>query len=370
MKYLVVIGTRPEGIKLAPVVRALRQDKRSTSVRVCVTGQHRTMVDQVLSFFKIEPDYDLNVMTKNQQLSSLAAKVLLGLQPVIEEYAPDCVLVQGDTTTALAAALAAAYTRTKVAHIEAGLRSGSKASPFPEEINRLLIGQLASYHFSPTQAAVENLYAEGIRENVHNVGNTVVDALQLTLEQLKKAEETRSATEYFTNINLGNKVIVVTAHRRESFGKPIENICNAILAISETFKDVSIAFAVHPNPNISSVVSKHLEGRERIHLLPPLSYPHLVWLLSKSYLILSDSGGLQEEAPTFKKPILVLRERTERMEGVNSGAALLVGTETQRIVAETSRLLTKPDEYHLMTNIRNPYGDGRSAEQIANILNA
>lgn len=333
-------------------------------MNVCVTGQHREMLDQVLDFFSIVPDYDLNIMAKNQSLFTITAKSLKLLDSVIAESMPDMIIVQGDTTTALVGALAGYYKRIKVAHVEAGLRSFNKFSPFPEEINRILAGHIADLHFAPTQKAKENLLRENIPdETISVVGNTVIDALFMGLDIVKRDEKPFYA--YFDFVDFSKKVILVTGHRRESFGKPFENICNALKVIAED--GVEIVYPVHLNP----VVRKHayaiLRGIENIHLIEPLSYPYLIWLMRKCYLILTDSGGIQEEAPSLGKPVLVIRDVTERTEGIEEGTARLVGTDRKEIVKSVRALFDKR-EYNKMAKARNPYGDGKASVRIAGIL--
>jgi len=366
MKLLFIFGTRPEAIKMAPLIKAF-QKEISFEIKICVTAQHRQMLDQVLDFFDIKPDYDLNMMKSNQSLFDITANVLKGLEKILEGYKPDLIFVQGDTTTAFVGALAGFYKKIKVAHIEAGLRSHNKYSPFPEEINRVLIGHLADYHFSPTERAKENLIKEGIKENIFVVGNTVIDALFLGLNIIKhKGEE--EYLDYFNFINFSKKIILVTGHRRESFGEPFENICNALKEIAENYKDVEIVYPVHLNPNVRKPVNRILNGIDNIYLIEPLSYPYLIWLINKSYLILTDSGGIQEEAPSLGKPVLVMREVTERVEGIEAGTAKLVGTSKDKIISEVVNLLTNKEEYDKMAKAINPYGDGKASVGIIDIL--
>jgi UDP-N-acetylglucosamine 2-epimerase (non-hydrolysing) len=366
MKILFIFGTRPEAIKLAPVIKEF-QKSREFNTRICVTAQHREMLDQVLSFFNIKPDYDLNIMKPNQSLFDITANILKSLKPVLEKEKPDMIFVQGDTTTAFVGALAGFYKKIKVAHVEAGLRSHNKYSPFPEEINRVLVGHLADYHFAPTQRAKENLYKENIKKNVYVVGNTVIDALYLGLEIIKEQGEEKYY-RYFDFIDFTKKIILVTGHRRESFGKPFENICYALKEIADNYEDVEIVYPVHLNPNVREPVNRILKGIKNIHLIEPLEYPYLIWLMSKVYLILTDSGGIQEEAPSLGKPVLVIREVTERIEGIEAGTAKLVGTNKNRIVKEVSKLLEDVDEYNKIAKAINPYGDGKASLRILNIL--
>lgn len=365
-KILFVFGTRPEAIKMAPLVRAFASLTDRFDVRVCLTGQHRQMLDQVMDFFDLKADYDLNLMLPNQTLFDITANALKGLEPVLEDFQPDGVFVQGDTTTAFAGALAAFYKKVKVLHLEAGLRSGQKYSPFPEEINRILAGHIADFHFAPTPQAQQNLHSEGIKENVWVVGNTVIDALLLGLDLIKSRGE-QPYQEKFSFLKPGLRTILVTGHRRESFGKPFEAICNAINTLVNEFDDVQVVYPVHLNPNVREVVFKTLAGNDRIHLIEPLDYPYLIWLMSQSYLVLTDSGGIQEEAPSLGKPVLVMREVTERIEGIQAGTALLVGTDEEKILTEARKLLTSQEAYAQMSNATNPYGDGTTSAMIADL---
>jgi UDP-N-acetylglucosamine 2-epimerase (non-hydrolysing) len=366
MRLLFIFGTRPEAIKMAPLIKAF-QKEISFEIKICVTAQHRGMLDQVLEFFDIKPDYDLNIMRNNQSLFDITTKVLKGLEKILDENKPDLIFVQGDTTTAFVGALAGFYKKIKVAHIEAGLRSHNKYSPFPEEINRVLVGHLADYHFAPTERAKENLIKEGIKENIFVVGNSVIDALFLGLDIIKQKGE-EEYYNYFNFIDFSKKIILVTGHRRESFGEPFENICNALKELAENYKDVEIVYPVHLNPNVREPVNRILRGIDNIHLIEPLSYPYLIWLMNKSYIILTDSGGIQEEAPSLGKPVLVVREVTERVEGIEAGTAKLVGTNKDKIISEVINLLTDENEYNKIAKAVNPYGDGKTSERIINIL--
>ena len=370
-KILFIFGTRPEAIKLAPLIKEFQVHSNIFSVKVCVTGQHREMLKQVLNFFSIRPDYDLNLMKPNQSLYSLTANISESLEDILNEFEPDLIFVQGDTTTAFAGALAGFYNKIKIAHIEAGLRSGSKYSPFPEEINRVLVGHIADFHFAPTEKARANLYNEGIKEHVWVVGNTVIDALYLGLDIIKKDEKLNSEIEsyFYSKINIQNsKLILVTGHRRESFGEPFRNICFALKKIADTFPDVEIVYPVHLNPNVRKPVNEILKGHPRIHLIEPLDYPYLIWLMSKSYLVLTDSGGIQEEAPSLGKPVLVMRDVTERIEGINAGTAKLVGTDAEMIFFNTVKLIEDSEEYNRMARAVNPYGDGNTSLKIIQIF--
>lgn len=364
---LFVFGTRPEAIKMAPMVKTFKKYIEDFNVKVCVTAQHREMLDQVLHFFEIVPDYDLNLMKPNQTLASVTANALLGIDKVIDEVKPDILFVQGDTTSVLSGALAAFYRGIKVAHLEAGLRTGNMHSPFPEEANRVLTGRITDYHFAPTLRAVNNLNSEGIIKNVYDVGNTVIDALYLGLDIIKKQGE-ESYYNYFENIDFNKRIILVTGHRRESFGKPFRDMCEAIRTLAEEYHDCEFIYPVHLNPNVRSVVNEELSGFKNIHLIEPLDYPYMIWLQSKSYLILTDSGGIQEEGPSLGKPVLVMREVTERQEGIEAGTAVLVGTNKNKIIKEAKKLLDDKNVYKKMANAVNPYGNGKTSEQIAAIL--
>lgn len=367
-KILFIFGTRPEAIKLAPLIKEFANYSDFFTPLVCVTAQHRDLLDQVLDFFDVTPDYDLNIMQENQTLFQITSNILTKIENVINNCNPDIVVVQGDTTTAMVGALAAYYRGIPVAHVEAGLRSGDIYSPFPEEINRKFIGQIAHWHFAPTWEAKNNLLREGFTDNIFVVGNTGIDALFLCLRIL---EEKKDAFDNLLDLNLSEKVILLTSHRRENFGKPLENICEAITLIAQNNPDVSIIYPVHPNPNVKVIVNSKLQGFLNIHLVPPLTYPHLVWLMKKSYLILTDSGGIQEEAPALQKPVLVLREKTERVESLQSGNAKLVGHNTKTIVEEVEKLLHDSSYYQSMAKLSYVYGDGQSSRRILeHILNS
>ena len=362
-KILFVFGTRPEAIKMAPLICEFQKFSNLFDVKVCVTGQHRQMLDQVLTFFDIVPDYDLDVMKQNQTLAGITSACLTGLEKVIKDSQPDIIFVQGDTTSAFTGALAGYYARVKVAHIEAGLRSHEKYAPFPEEINRILAGHIADYHFAPTEQARHNLIREGIVKNVEIVSNTVVDALLMGLGKIN----TNSEQQYFSQfhyLDFSNRILLITGHRRESFGCGFEQICKALKEIAIRNPKVQLVYPVHLNPQVREPVQRILGHMERVFLIDPLDYPALIWLMSKSYLIITDSGGIQEEAPSLGKPVLVIRECTERMEGVLAGTAKLVGTSSERIVSETQLLLDTPTEYQRMSQSLNPYGDGKGSERI------
>jgi UDP-N-acetylglucosamine 2-epimerase (non-hydrolysing) len=366
-KILFVFGTRPEAIKMAPLIKEFQRNHHLFETKICVTAQHREMLDQVLDFFKIRPHYDLNIMKPGQSLFDVTINSLKGLQSVLEDFHPDLIFVQGDTTTVLTGAIAGFYSRIAVAHLEAGLRSGDKDSPFPEEINRILTGHIASFHFAPTETAVNNLKKEGITKNVWNVGNTVIDALFLGLDIIKEDGES-GYVSYFSFVNFSKKIILVTGHRRESFGEPFLHMCTAMKEVAENNPDVEIVYPVHLNPNVRKPVYDVLKEVKSIHLIDPLSYPYLIWLMNKSYLVLTDSGGIQEEAPSLGKPVLVMRDVTERTEGIEAGTAILVGTNKDRITNETVKLLTNSDHYERMSKAVNPYGDGKTSKRIVDIL--
>lgn len=362
---LSVFGTRPEAIKMAPVVKALEaQPDRFQSV-VCVTGQHREMLDQVLRLFEIAPRYDLNIMSPNQTLAEITSRVLAQLDPVLEEVQPDWVLVQGDTTTAMAGSMVAFYRRIKVGHVEAGLRTGDKNQPFPEEINRRITGVIADLHFAPTEWAADNLRREGIPEDhIAVTGNTVIDAIQDVAA--RPFQPKGGFPEHFPPVD--KKLILVTAHRRENFGKGMDEICSALKTLATERDDVHIAYPVHLNPNIQAPVQLSLTNVPNITLLPPLDYQPLVWLMKQSYFVISDSGGIQEEAPGLGKPVLVLRETTERPEGVEAGTVKLVGANRNRILEEATHLLDHEHAFLQMARATNPYGDGSAADKIVGNL--
>lgn len=365
-KVLFLFGTRPEAIKMAPLIACFSSDKNFT-VKVGVTAQHREMLDQVLSFFEIPVDYDLNVMKPNQTLHGLTSNLISRITDdiLLKEHF-DLVFVQGDTTTVLAGALAAFYQKIKIVHIEAGLRSNDMLSPFPEEMNRVLTSKIASFHFCPTESSKENLEKVEIKNNVYVVGNTVIDALLMGLNKIDSNKE-EALFAKFDFIDFSKKLILVTCHRRENFGKPFEEICDALLEISSQFKDVEIVYPVHLNPNIKEVASKKLIA-DNIKLITPLDYPELIWMMNKSNIIITDSGGIQEEAPSLGKPVLVLREVTERMEGVDAGTAILVGSDKSKIILETKKLLEDQNYYSKIATASNPYGDGTTSKKIKEII--
>ncbi|ORJ22716.1 UDP-N-acetylglucosamine 2-epimerase [Rouxiella silvae] len=365
MKVLTIFGTRPEAIKMAPLVHALAQDDAFVS-KVCVTAQHREMLDQVLNLFSIKPDYDLDIMKPGQDLTEITIRILQGLKPVLEEFKPDVVLVHGDTTTALSASLAAFYQQIPIGHVEAGLRTGYLLSPWPEEGNRRLTGHLANWHFAPTETARGNLLREGIEDaRILVTGNTVIDALlsvrKLFTDSPDRAEEIARRYRF---IDANKKLILVTGHRRESFGGGFERICSALAQIAQQNPEVQILYPVHLNPQVSEPVNRILQGIDNVILIEPQDYLPFVYLMDKAYLILTDSGGIQEEAPSLGKPVLVMRETTERPEALEAGTVKLVGTNTATIVNEVSQLLNDADAYQKMSRAHNPYGDGHACGRI------
>ncbi|MDU7916349.1 MAG: UDP-N-acetylglucosamine 2-epimerase (non-hydrolyzing) [Klebsiella grimontii] len=369
MKVLTVFGTRPEAIKMAPLVHALAKDPHFEA-KVCVTAQHREMLDQVLKLFSIVPEYDLNIMQPGQGLTEITCRILEGLKPVLESFKPDVVLVHGDTTTTMAASLAAFYQRIPVGHVEAGLRTGDLSSPWPEEGNRTLTGHLATYHFAPTETSRQNLLRENIADNrIAVTGNTVIDALFWVRDRVLSDEALRNElTQRYPFLANGKKMILVTGHRRESFGRGFEQICHALAEIAANNPDVQIVYPVHLNPNVSEPVKRILGHVENVMLIEPQDYLPFVWLMNRAWLILTDSGGIQEEAPSLGKPVLVMRDMTERPEAVSAGTVCLVGTDSQRIVNEVTRLLQDESAYQAMSRAHNPYGDGQACHRILSAL--
>jgi len=384
-KILLVFGTRPEAIKMAPLVKAFQLQPKTFQTVVCVTGQHREMLDQVLRIFEITPDYDLAIMKHGQDLYDITARVLTGMRDVLLEVKPDMVLVHGDTTTSTASALAAFYRQIPVAHIEAGLRTHNIYSPWPEEMNRQITSRIASLHFAPTLLSQQNLIAEGIEEEKIKVtGNTVIDALHLVIEKIKSSPEAESeilSTLAAQGINqplldswsLTRRLVLITGHRRENFGEGFLNICHAIKELAINYPAVDFVYPVHLNPNVLQPVNDLLGNDDNnttsnVHLIAPLDYLPFVYLMSKSYLVLTDSGGIQEEAPGLGKPVLVMRDTTERPEAVDAGTVLLVGTDKDRIVLEVTRLLDDQAHYGAMSQASNPYGDGNACEMIIEVL--
>jgi len=391
-KVLFIFGTRPEAIKMAPVIKELQNQPEHFAVRVCVTAQHRQMLDQVLELFEIVPDDDLDIMKPGQSLTDVTCNVLQGLAPVLAEVRPDLVLVHGDTTTTMAASLAAYYQKIAVGHIEAGLRTGNIYSPWPEEMNRRLTGAMTRYHFAPTEQSRQNLLAEGVAaETIYVTGNTVIDALLMVRKKLSASRRDQQiahelGTKYpglvpLLSGSVSKRLILVTGHRRENFGEGFENICQALKDIATLHPEVEVIYPVHLNPNVQEPVRRILGVASsdsalpaphsllpNVHLIEPLDYLPFVWLMNRSHLIITDSGGVQEEAPSLGKPVLVMRDTTERPEAVTAGTVILVGTDREKIVAVTHQLLTDKSAYEAMTRAHNPYGDGKAAERIASQL--
>lgn len=364
-KILIVFGTRPEAIKMAPLVKGFQNDTQNFETRVCVTAQHREMLDQVLDFFQITPNYDLNLMRPEQNLNQLTAEILIQLKSVLDDFQPDFVFVHGDTTTSMAAALASFYQQITVCHIEAGLRTCNLASPFPEEMNRQITARMAQYHFAPTKRAKQNLINEGITEkNIIVTGNTVIDALMQSVEKIK--QNPSIVHQDLIDKIKNQEIILITGHRRENHGTGIQNICRAILALAQKYPEKRFIYPVHLNPKIKEPVQELLGNTENILLVPPLAYQDFIWLMNQSKIIITDSGGIQEEAPSLGKPVLVTRNTTERPEALEHGTVILVGTDTQKIIDETSRLLDNSAFYAQMSNLHNPYGDGKACEKIIN----
>jgi UDP-N-acetylglucosamine 2-epimerase (non-hydrolysing) len=366
-RILTVFGTRPEAIKLFPLVHALEADPRFES-RVCVSAQHREMLDQVLSLSGVTPHHDLNLMTPGQSLDALTARALVEIGKVLDEEKPDWVIVQGDTTTVMAGAIAAYYRKIPVCHVEAGLRSGDLYHPWPEEMNRRAVGSFAALHCAPTQTAADALLAENTdAQTVHVTGNTVIDALKWVTKQVAAKPQLASGLAELETRFAGKRIIGMTSHRRENFGEGMEGIASAVRQIAAR-DDVAVIFPVHLNPNVRKVMNEALAGLDNVALIEPLDYPHFARLIDISYLMLTDSGGVQEEAPALGKPVLVMRETTERPEGVAAGTAKLVGTDTATIVAETTRLLDDEEAYAAMARAHNPFGDGQSSARICELL--
>ena len=380
-KVMLVFGTRPEAIKMAPLVKEFQKHPEDFETVVCVTGQHREMLDQVLKIFGIRPDYDLNIMKQGQDLYDVTAKVLLGMRDILKEVAPDVVLVHGDTTTSTAAALAAFYQQIPVGHVEAGLRTHNIYSPWPEEMNRQLTGRIAAYDFAPTPLSRRNLEREGISsEKISVTGNTVIDALYMVVDKIKSDEGLRASLENELNasgydvsrLHSGRKLVLITGHRRENFGEGFIQMCRAIKHLTESYPDVDFVYPMHLNPNvrrpIHEVFGEDLTGLGNMFFIEPLEYLSFVFLMERSYIVLTDSGGIQEEAPGLGKPVLVMRDTTERPEAVDAGTVRLVGTDYGRIVSETSRLLDDPAAYNAMSHAVNPYGDGLACRRIVGAL--
>lgn len=371
LKTLCVFGTRPEAIKMAPLAIALNSDPRFTA-KLCVTGQHRQMLDQVLELFELKPDFDLDIMKPGQDLSDITAAILQGMKQVFSEFRPDIVLVHGDTATTFAVTLAAYYHQIPVAHVEAGLRTGNLYSPWPEEANRKLTGALSAIHLAPTDTSRQNLLNEGVDPNtVHVTGNTVIDSLLKVVAKLESNQALQSEFhEQFAFLNNKKKLVLVTGHRRESFGGGFERICQALVNTAKEFPDVEIVYPVHLNPNVREPVNRLLSGLSNIHLIEPLDYLPFVYLMNKAYIIVTDSGGIQEEAPSLGKPVLVMRDTTERPEAVAAGTVKLVGTDVDVICSNLKVLLTDNAAYERMSFAHNPYGDGEACARILDILAA
>jgi len=368
-KVLTIFGTRPEAIKMAPLVHALMNDNRFDS-KCCVTAQHREMLDQVLALFNIVPDYDLNIMQPGQTLNDVTARILLELKPVLQEFKPDVVLVHGDTATTFAASLAAYYEQIPVGHIEAGLRTGNIYSPWPEEANRRLTGALAKYHFAPTEISKQNLLKENISEqDISVTGNTVIDALLMVQEKIQSDKKLdKELSEKFPFLDKKKKLILVTGHRRESFGGGFERICEALVLTAKQFPTVQILYPLHLNPNVREPAKRILTEVDNVYLIEPQQYLPFIYLMNRADLILTDSGGIQEEAPSLGKPVLVMRETTERPEAVSAGTVKLVGTDVDKIVTHISTLLSDQKAYEKMSFAHNPYGDGKACAYILDIL--
>lgn len=369
LKALCVFGTRPEAIKMAPVAIALANDA-AIEVKICVTGQHREMLDQVLNLFNLVPDFDLNIMRPSQDLTDVTVRIIEGLKKIFTDFVPDVVLVHGDTATTFAASLAAYYHRIPVAHVEAGLRTWDIYSPWPEEGNRKLTGALANLHFAPTPTSQRNLLREGVAKgNIIVTGNTVIDALIAVIDRLKKDEALRAdAAKPFSFISPDRRIVLVTGHRRESFGDGFERICKALAHIAHAYPDVDIIYPMHMNPNVREPVNRILKDIKNVYLIEPLDYLPFVYLMEKSYLILTDSGGIQEEAPSLGKPVLVMRNTTERPEALEAGTVKLVGTNEEILIAEVEELLNSPEDYNKMSFAHNPYGDGKASSKIVEAL--
>lgn len=362
-KVILVFGTRPEAIKMAPLALKFK-DNPAIDLKICITAQHRHMLDQVMEFFGLQADYDLDLMKANQSLNQLASRILSAFDEVLEREQPDWIFVHGDTTTSSMCALAAFHRRVRIAHVEAGLRTYIKDSPFPEEINRQMTGKITDLHFAPTTSSRDNLQREGVEEqDILVTGNTVIDALHLAVQKLQSGYEDDEIAQLKSVITAGKKVITVTGHRRENFGGGFERICEAIKKLS-AIEDVQVIFPVHLNPNVQQPVNDLLSGIANIHLISPLAYPAFVYLMQASHIILTDSGGVQEEAPSLGKPVLVMRENTERPEAVEAGTVKLVGTDPEKIYSEVAALIQNPENYQRMSSAYNPYGDGQAVERI------
>ncbi len=370
IKNLIIFGTRPEAIKMAPLIHVFKRFPEQFDTKVCITAQHREMLDQVLDFFEIVPDFDLNLMRPDQNLYNLTSDILLGLKPVLETFRPDYVYVHGDTTTTMAASLAGFYNGSKICHIEAGLRTYNLKSPFPEEMNRQVTTVLTDYFFAPTETSKQNLLSEKKDEKTVCVtGNTVIDALLHGIDKVNdSAFEDAEISVLKSIIQPEKRIILVTGHRRENHGDGFIRICEALKQIADGFPDVQIIYPVHLNPNVKEPVYRLLSDIDNVSLIDPLSYPAFIWLMEKAYLLITDSGGVQEEAPSLGKPVLVMRDTTERPEAVIAGTVILVGTDKQKIFSETSRLLNDTAAYNSMSKVHNPYGDGKAASRIVKFI--
>lgn len=367
MKVLVCFGTRPEAIKMASIVQKLKGSP-SFQLKVCVTAQHREMLDQVLNFFEIVPDYDLDIMKENQTLNELCGRIFTKIDSVLQDNNPDVVLVHGDTTTSSVCAWAAFHRGIKIAHVEAGLRTFDKLSPFPEELNRQITSRICDYHFAPTSQSEQNLLNENIRqESILVTGNTVIDSLLWAAEKLDSGYTNSKIAELKSVLNFNKKIILVTGHRRENFGEGFLSICKALAYLAQN-NDIEIVYPVHLNPQVQKPVMELLSGISNIHLIAPLDYPSFIWMMQNSYVIITDSGGVQEEAPSLGKPVLVMRETTERPEAVSEGTVILVGTNADKIIAEAQNLLYNEGDYEKMSRAHNPYGDGKAASRIIEYL--
>lgn len=366
-KILIVFGTRPEAIKMAPLVHEFSKDQEGFDTRVCVTAQHREMLDQVLDFFEVRADYDLNLMKPGQNLYSLTADIITEMKTVMEDFNPDYVFVHGDTTTTMASSIAAFYNQSKVCHVEAGLRTNNKWSPFPEEINRQVAGRISDFHFAPTETSKLNLLKENIDENkIIVTGNTVIDAL---IKSIAKVDADPTAFVQEMSSKLGDApMILVTGHRRENHGQGFENICNALKEIALKKPDHVIVYPVHLNPKVQEPVNRILKSVSNIHLIDPLAYQDFIWMMNRSKLIITDSGGVQEEAPSLGKPVLVMRDTTERPEAVDAGTVILVGTDPEKIISETMSLLEDEQKFKKMSELHNPYGDGNACARIVQTI--
>jgi UDP-N-acetylglucosamine 2-epimerase (non-hydrolysing) len=373
IKILVSFGTRPECIKLAPVIKQLENQNGVFDLKVCSTGQHKEMLDRVIDFFEIRPDFFLNLMTENQTLGSLSSKLLDGIDKIFSQINPDIVLVQGDTSTAFLVAIAAYYKKIKVGHVEAGLRTYNKFNPYPEEINRQLTSRVADFNFAPTQKAIDNLKHEGIDENtLFLTGNSIVDAINLGVKKIESDDRVvnKKLKDGLDKITGQKRLILITMHRRESFGEEVKNICFALKNIAKKYPDIQIVYPVHLNPNVKKPVYETLSGIPNILLIEPLDYPSFIWTMKKSYFIVTDSGGVQEEAPTLKKPVLVIRKNTERPESLELGISKLIGTDAGEIEKNISGLIDSKDLYESMIPAKNPYGDGMASTKIVEILSS